>query len=89
MSDYDIPPSLRYPRTPPPRDIGVIAEEHHCAPGCIHMREAWKRGAEAGARAERECVERHVSGVAGMAAVALLNGLALLTLAALVWMTRG
>jgi hypothetical protein len=51
--EFDIPNSLRWP-TPLPRDVEVVAEEHHCSRDCVHLAEAARKGFELGARAERE-----------------------------------
>lgn len=47
---YSIPEEMRYHA---PREVEVVAE-HHCAANCAHLREAKRKGFEAGARAERE-----------------------------------
>ena len=51
-NDLSFPPALRW-RPPTPRPAPVT-EEHHCAPGCVHLSEAYRRGKEVGAREERE-----------------------------------
>ena len=64
MSDMEIPHWLRYHPPLPPRDVEVLCAEQHCDPGCVHMTESYRRGFEAGARAERERQERQPGGLA-------------------------
>lgn len=71
----DLPSSLRYRRPyPAPRDVEVFAEERHCERGCIHLAEAYRRGIEAGERAERERQESCAASIAFTAAWAFLAG---------------
>lgn len=72
---------------PPPRDVPIVATEHHCAGDCAHLREAWRRGVEFGQRAERERADRELIGLSLLVPMLAAVAVGLATVVA--WMRWG